>query len=90
MDLLLTMYEINTKASFHIKKELYKLYPNLMFKTAIPKNTSVAESTFYNKPVLLFDQNASGFQMHTLKLVDELIEKHETTNLMKLSGFQNH
>lgn len=86
--LLLTMYEINTKASFNIKKELYKLYPNLTFKTAIPKNTSVAESTFYNKPVLLFDKTATASKAY-LKLVDELIEKHETTNLMKLSGFNN-
>ncbi len=86
--LLLTMYEINTKASFNIKKELYKLYPNLTFKTAIPKNTSVAESTFYNKPILLFDKTATASKAY-LKLVDELIEKHETTNLMKLSGFNN-
>lgn len=87
--LLLTMHENNTKASFQIKKELYKLYPNMMFKTAIPKNTSVAESTFYNKPVMLFDENASASVAYS-KFVDELIEKHETTNLMKLSGFQNH
>lgn len=87
--LLLTMHEINTKASFQLKKELYKLYPNMMFKTAIPKNTSVAESTFYNKPVMLFDKNALASVAYA-KFVDELIEKHETTNLMKLSGFQNH
>ncbi|MCW8850437.1 MAG: ParA family protein [Melioribacteraceae bacterium] len=87
--LLLTMHENNTKASFQLKKELYRLYPNLMFKTAIPKNTSVAESTFYNKPVMLFDENALASVAYA-KFVDELIEKHETTNLMKLSGFQNH
>lgn len=87
--LLLTMHEHNTKASFQLKKELYRLYPNMMFKTAIPKNTSVAESTFYNKPVMLFDENALASVAYS-KFVDELIEKHETTNLMKLSGFQNH
>jgi chromosome partitioning protein len=84
--LILTMYEQNTKASFHIKKELFIQYPNLMFKTTIPKNTSVAESTFYNKPVILFDANASASKAY-LNFVDELIDKHETFNLMKLSGF---
>ncbi len=86
--LLLTMYELNTKASFQIKKELYRLYPNQMFKTAIPKNTSVAESTFYNKPILLFDANASASKAYA-NFVDELIDKHETSNLMSISGFKN-
>lgn len=86
--LLLTMHEVNTKVSFRIKKELYKLYPNLMFKTAIPKNTSVAESTFFNQPILIFDENAIASKAY-LKFVDEVIEKHETHSLMKMSGFQN-
>ena len=86
--LLLTMYELNTKASFLIKKELFQLYPNLMFKNTIPKNTSVAESTFYNKPVVLFDQNANASKAY-ISFVDELIEKHETFNLMQISGFGN-
>ncbi|MBW2998035.1 ParA family protein, partial [Candidatus Woesearchaeota archaeon] len=86
--LLLTMYESNTKAAFQTKKELFKSYPNLMFKTSIPKNTSIAESTFYNKPALLFNKNASASKAY-FKLVDEIIEKHETSNLMKLSGFEH-
>jgi len=87
--LLLTMHELNTKASFHIKKELYKLYPNLMFRTTIPKNTTIAESTFFNKPVLLFDDKAIA-SLAYLNFVGEIIDKHETSKLMSLSGFNNH
>lgn len=87
--LLLTMYEHNTKAAFQIKKELFQKYPNLMFKTTIPKNTSVAESTFYNKPVLLYDKQAIASLAYSC-FVDELVEKHETNSLMMLSGFENH
>lgn len=87
--LLLTMYEQNTKAAFQIKKELFNYYPNLMFKTTIPKNTSVPESTFYNKPVIIYDEKANA-SIAYFKFVEELIEKHETTNLMQLSGFENH
>jgi chromosome partitioning protein len=86
--LLLTMYESNTKVSFQIKKELYRLYPNQMFKTAIPKNTSVSESTFHNKPIMLFDKNAIASKAY-VRFVDELIDMHETNNLMSISGFQN-
>jgi chromosome partitioning protein len=87
--LLLTMYEQNTKVSFKIKRELFDKYPNLMFKTTIPKNISVAESTFYNKPVLIYNSNVAAAKAY-LNFVDELIEKHEISNLMKLSGFENH
>jgi chromosome partitioning protein len=87
--LLLTMYEHNTKAAFQIKKELFQKHPNLMFKTTIPQNTSVAESTFYNKPILLYDENALTSIAYS-SFVDELVEKHETFNLMMLSGFENH
>ncbi len=86
--ILLTMYEANTKAAFQIKRELFKKYPNLIFKTSIPKNTDVAESTFHNKPVILFNELAKASQAY-LNLVDELIEKHETIQLMGLAGF-NH
>ncbi len=86
--LLLTMHEFNTKASFHVKKELYRLYPNYLYKTAIPKNSKVAESTFYNKPVILFDDHAKASVAY-MNLVDEIIEKHETSHLMNLSGFEH-
>jgi chromosome partitioning protein len=86
--LLLTMYEMNTKAAFNIKKELFQRYPNLIFKTSIPKNTEVAESTFYNKPVLLFN-SAARASLAYLNLADELIEMHETNHLMNIAGFNN-
>lgn len=86
--LILTMYEKKTRASFQTKKELYRLYPNLIFNTTIPKNTIVTESTFYKKPVLLYDPKAIASLAYN-KLVDELIDKHETTSLMSLSGFKS-
>ena len=87
--LLLTMYEVNTKASFQMKRELFAKYPNLVFKTTIPKNTVVATSTFYNKPILLLNKNAKA-SIAYLNLVEEIIDKHETNNLMLLSGMQNY
>lgn len=86
--LLLTMYEMNTRAAFNIKKELFERYPNLVFRTSIPKNTVVAESTFYNQPVIQFNPNAKA-SLAYLKFTEELIEKHETHHLMKVTGFSN-
>ncbi|MBI1930992.1 MAG: ParA family protein [Ignavibacteriales bacterium] len=86
--LLLTMYELNTKAAFNTKKELFEKYPNLVFKTSVPKNTEVAESTFYNKPIILFNSESKASKAY-LKLAEELIEKHETLHLMGVTGFDN-
>jgi chromosome partitioning protein len=87
--ILLTMHENNTRASFEAKKLLFGLYPNQVFKTTIPKNITVSESTFHDKPVLIFDPNAPASKAY-FSLVDEIIEKHETRSLMLLSGFDNH
>ncbi|MBK7105358.1 MAG: ParA family protein [Ignavibacteriae bacterium] len=86
--LLLTMYEMNTRAAFNAKKELYEKYPNLVFKTTIPKNTEVAESTFYNKPIIIFHAESKASKSY-IKLAEELIEKHETLHLMGIAGFDH-
>jgi chromosome partitioning protein len=86
--ILLTMHETNTKASFNIKKVLFAKYPNLTFKTSIPKNIQIAETTFYGKPILLHNRDAKSSTAY-LKLVNEVIDKHETSMLMSISGFDH-
>lgn len=86
--IVLTMYESRTRAAFEIKKEIFNKYPNYTFRTTIPKNIKVAEATFSNKPVLIYDKNCPASKAY-FQLVDEIIEKHETSLLMSLSGFSN-
>ncbi len=83
--ILLTMYEANTKTSFLTKKLLFSTYPNLTFKTTIPKNVSVTESTFYKKPVITYNPSAKA-SLAYMKLAEELIENIETNFLMKSTG----
>lgn len=85
--ILLTMYEKNTKAAFQFKKEIFAKYPNLVFKTSVPKNTMASESTFYNKPVIQYNPNAISAIAYS-RFVDELIQKHEVSSLMKISGME--
>jgi chromosome partitioning protein len=53
--ILLTSYEYNTKASFKTKKELFEKYPDLVFRTSIPKSTKVNEASFLRQPIIVFD-----------------------------------
>ncbi len=73
--ILLTMHEYNTKVSFKTKKELFKQYPNFMFRTSIPKNSVVAEASFYHKPVMLYDPKAKASIAYK-ELAAEIIFMH--------------
>ncbi len=77
--IFLTMHEINTRASFSAKKELYKLYPNMMLTTAIPKNIAAEEASFRKDPVIIVEPNAKASIAYK-QLADELIEKNHSTN----------
>lgn len=74
--IFLTMHEINTRASFSAKKELYKLYPNEMLTTAIPKNVAAEEASFKSDPVIIVEPNAKSSIAYT-QLADEIIEKNQ-------------
>ncbi len=73
--IFLTMHELNTKAAFEAKKELYKTYPNHMLTTAIPKNIDAEEASFYKDPVIIVEPNAKS-SIAYIQLADELIEKN--------------
>ena len=75
--LLLTMYEVNTKAGFYTKKILMKEFPNYLFNVAIPKNIEVAESTFHNKPILIYNPEAKSSKAYK-NLAEELIGRNST------------
>jgi chromosome partitioning protein len=77
--IFLTMHEINTRASFSAKKELYKLYPNFMLTTAIPKNIAAEEASFHKDPVIIVEPNAKSSIAYD-KLADELIERNNSMN----------
>ena len=74
--IFLTMHEINTRASFSAKKELYKLYPNEMLTTAIPKNVVAEEASFRSDPVIIVEPNAKSSIAYG-QLADEIIEKNQ-------------
>ncbi len=84
--ILLTMYEYNTRASLKVKKELYKLYPNFMLTTAIPKNTSAEDSTFYQTPVILKYPHAK-ISIAYKQLAQEIIENNNLMREDYLSDF---
>jgi chromosome partitioning protein len=73
---VMTMYESNTKVTEISERELKLRYNKYLFKTNIPRNHVVTESSFYGKPVILFNVN-SNVSLAYLELAYELINKYE-------------
>lgn len=86
--IFLTMHEINTKASFEAKKELYNLYPNYMLTTAIPKNISAEVASFRKDPVIIVEPNARASKAY-IQLADEIIEKNHSLNNDTFQSFSD-
>jgi len=74
--IVLTMYESNTKVTEIAERELKLRYNKYLFKTTIPHNQMLTESTFYGKPIILFNVNCN-VSMAYLELAYEIINKHE-------------
>lgn len=73
--LLLTMYEANTRSAFYTKKILMKEFPNHLFSIVIPKNVEVSESTFHNKPILLYNPDAKSSKAY-VELAEEILRRN--------------
>ena len=73
--IVMTMYESNTKVTEISERELKLRYNKYLFKTSIPRNHVVTESTFYGKPVILYNVN-SNVSMAYLELAYEIINKN--------------
>lgn len=74
--ILLTMLENNTLAAQLTEERLYPKYGKYVFRTSIPKSTSVAESTYYGKPVVLQNVRSIGAQAY-LDLAKEVIVRNK-------------
>jgi len=73
--IVMTMYESNTKVTEISERELKLRYNKYLFKTSIPRNHLITESSFYGKPAILYNVNAN-VSMAYLELAHELINKY--------------
>lgn len=79
--IVMTMYESNTKVTEISERELKLRYNKYLFKTNIPRNHIMTESTFYGKPVILYSVNAN-VSMAYLELAYEIINKYEEVKVV--------
>lgn len=73
MGAVLTMFDGRTKLSDDVMKELYKFFPNKIFRAVIPRNVRLAEAPSFGKPISEYDpwsKGAKAYERLALEILD--------------------
>jgi len=70
--IVLTMFDNKTHISGEVENEVRKHFSNKVFKTTIPRNSKLAESPSFGKPIMLYDIVSKGSTSYFL-LAKEVI-----------------
>jgi chromosome partitioning protein len=58
--MLLTMHDSRTRVSGEVVAEVRRHFPELAFRTIVPRNVRLAEAPSYGEPVIRYDPHCSG------------------------------
>lgn len=70
---VLTMYDGRTKLSDDVMLELYKYFPNNIFRSVIPRNVRLAEAPSFGRSIAMFDSSSKGAKAYE-RLAREILD----------------
>ena len=76
--ILLTMYDSRNRVSTLVEREVREHYSNLVYKTTIPRNITLSESTSHGYPTIIYDVKAKGSQAY-ISLAAEFLTQSKNT-----------
>ncbi|MBU0598177.1 AAA family ATPase [Patescibacteria group bacterium] len=74
---LMTMYDTKSKLSGDVFNELYKFFPDKIFRTVIPRNVKLAEAPSFGKSILHYDKHSSGSRAYK-RLAQEVVAQENS------------
>ncbi len=74
MGLVRTMFDPRVALSGQVSAELERHFPQLLFKTLIPRNVRLAEAPSHGKPIALHDKRSAGADAYR-RLARETLER---------------
>lgn len=77
---VITMFDKRVNLSREVFNELYKYFPNKIFRSIIPRNIRLTESPSHGKTILEYDPYSSGAKAYE-KLAREIIDLTEIEDL---------
>lgn len=87
LGLVRTMYDGRLGLSAQVSKELEQHFPQLLFKTIIPRNVRLAEAPSFGKPITLYDRRSPGADAYR-RLTVEMLQRLGATYDRKDAGFK--
>lgn len=76
MGAIITMYDKRNKLSLSVMNELYKYFPNRVFRSVIPRSVRLAEAPSYGRSILHYDPKSKGGKAYE-RLAREMIGLEE-------------
>ncbi|HLD31611.1 MAG TPA: AAA family ATPase [Patescibacteria group bacterium] len=73
---VMTMFDKRTRLSEDIMNELYRYFPNSIFRTVIPRTVRLAEAPSFGQSIIHYDPSGKGSRAYE-RLAREILEKHE-------------
>jgi len=73
---VLTMYDSRTKLSSEIMNELYKYFPNNIFRSVIPRTVRLAEAPSFGKSIFHYEPKGKGARAYQ-RLAEEVMTYFE-------------
>jgi chromosome partitioning protein len=70
---LITMYDKRNKLSDEVMEELYKYFPNKIFRSVVPRNVQLAEAPSHGRPISHYDPFSRGGRAYE-RLARELLD----------------
>ena len=70
---VLTMYDSRNKLSNDVLQELYKYFPNNIFRSVIPRSVRLAEAPSFGRSILAFDASSKGAKAYE-RLAREIVD----------------
>ncbi len=72
---VITMYDNRTRLSEDIMNELYKYFPDTIFRSVIPRTVRLAEAPSFGKSIAHYEPSGKGAKAYE-RLAREVLEKH--------------
>jgi chromosome partitioning protein len=72
--MLLTMFDARTRLAQDVERELREHFPQLVFRTVIPRNVRISEAPSYGRAVIHHDPHCSGADAY-FELAKEVAER---------------
>lgn len=76
--MLLTMYDLRIRLSNQVVEEVNKNFPQMVFKTIIPRNIKLSEAPSFGMSVIQYDAESKGAIAY-LSLAKEIMERNTKT-----------